>query len=104
MKTVERIADLNDSIKKTGSDLKERRAGEKSLTVSNSRMNSHTKALEMDHLKRSSDQYHDIRNYTKMDVDLWKYPQMCDWFNKNATEQPSYNLTPSATGYTVKID
>ena len=99
----ERILILDDTIKKAGSDLKEKRQGEKSTTVSKSRIVSHNKSLEIDHLKRPSDQYYDIRNYSKMDQDLWKYPQMCGWFNKNATEAPAYNLSPSDTGYCVKI-
>ena len=41
-----------------------------------------------------------------MDLSLWEYDQVRDWFNKKADPNfdPSYKLTPAQTGYMLKKD
>lgn len=101
----DQIRELNDSISKISEKLKEKRTGEKSLRVSTSRTISHVKALEVDGRKRPPDRYGDVRSYSRMDMDVWRYDQLREWFNTYAPAQDvTYDFKPSQTGYTVKID
>ena len=73
-------------------------------TISYSRLVSHDKTLEIDHLKRPPDQYMEIRQYTAMDKTLWTTPDVCAWYNSGAGPEIKYNLAPSQTGYTIRTD
>lgn len=39
-----------------------------------------------------------------MDLDVWKYPDVRHWFNKDGGEIQPYNVTPAQSGYMIKID
>jgi hypothetical protein len=104
MQTRDEILALNDSISKISSKLKERRDHEKATRVSSVRLVSHATAMEVDLKKRPSDRYCDIRTYSKMDLDVWKYHEVRDWFNKDAAPEIPYKFNPSETGYTIKAD
>ena len=48
-----------------------------------------------------------MRLYTKMDLNIWEYPDMRDWFNSGAPEgieeKMSYKLRPHQTGYMIQL-
>ena len=58
----------------------------------------------LDKLLRPSDRGNDIRQYGKMDADIWKYDTLRDWFNSYATPQPVENWSAIQSGYTIQID
>ena len=101
----DKILVLSDDIKHRSASLKFKRASEKSLRVASSRMQSHMKQYETDLKNRPPDRGDDIRQYTKMDLDVWKYHQVRDWFNcKASNEDFGYHLTPAETGYMIKVE
>mmetsp|Transcript_2284 Transcript_2284/g.3600 ORF Transcript_2284/g.3600 Transcript_2284/m.3600 type:complete len:127 (-) Transcript_2284:177-557(-) len=105
MENRDKILALNDEAAKISGRLKEKRESEKSVRVATSRNMAHTKALEVDFSKRPPDRYADIRSYSQMDMDCWRYNQLRDWFNTYAPAQEDrYEFQPTKTGYTVKID
>ncbi len=104
MKCGEEILELNKSISTISSKLKQKRSDEKDSRVSTLHHISHKKSLELDRTKRPADRDFEIRSYTKMDGDIWRYDQVRNWFNTYATEQEPYNYVPSKEGYTLKVD
>jgi hypothetical protein len=99
------ILHLRDEIREKSASLKQLRASQKSVRVANARIASHLKEYDVDQRKRPSDRGNDIRQYTKMDLDVWAYPQVRDWFNSQATDEDfSYNLRPSETGYMIQVE
>ncbi len=100
----DKLLDLNDKVSKISVELKDLRAHEKDSRVSASRILAHTKALDLDLSKRPADREQDIRTYSKMDKDIWRYDQVRNWFNTYATEQEEYRFVPSQTGYTLSAD
>ncbi len=100
----DKLLDLNDKVSKITVQLKDLRAHEKDNRVSASRILAHSKALDLDGTKRPADRDLDIRTYSKMDKDIWRYNQVREWFNSYATEEEPYRFVPSEVGYTLKID
>lgn len=100
----ETILNIKDKVAKSSVTLQKKREHEKAIRVATSRILSHTKAISMDSSKRPSDRTYEIRAYSKMDMDVWRYNQVRDWFNSYATEQEPYRFSPSETGYTLRID
>tara|TARA_B110000090_G_C13293543_1_gene412974 strand:+ start:154 stop:573 length:420 start_codon:yes stop_codon:yes gene_type:complete len=101
----ERVLALSDQIKHKSNFLKQKNAHEKATWNAASRMKQHMDYYHQDVTRRSSDRSNDIRMYTKMDLSIWAYPQVREWFNKDATKEDlSYKLTPSQTGYMIKVD
>lgn len=100
----ENILEFSTKISKISGQLKQKRADEKDFRVSQSRITAHTQSIDLDRSKRPSDRGYDIRAYSKMDKDVWRYDQVRDWFNSYATEQEPYNYIPSKEGYTLRID
>ena len=100
-----KILHLGDYIKHKGRALTEQNAHSKALRVANARLDQHHEFEKIDKRKKPSDRSFDIRMYTKMDLDVWKYHEVRDWFNKDAPKEDlSYKLRPADTGYIVKID
>ena len=101
----DRILHLTDHIKSKGRALKEQNAHSKALRTANARLEQHHEYERIDMQKKPADRSFDIRMYTKMDLDVWKYHEVRDWFNKDAPKEDlSYNLTPADTGYMIRID
>lgn len=101
----DKILQLNDQVSIMTNKLKEKRTSEKSVRVAMSRIETHRTTLQIDGTKRPPDRYSDIRNYSQMDMDCWRYNQLRDWFNTYALkEEIKYKFSPSKTGYTIKID
>jgi hypothetical protein len=103
-KLEEEILEMKDKVSKIGSELRQKRQHEKDSRVSSGRIHSHTKTLDIDGEKRPADRSYDIRHYSKMDGDIWRYDQVRNWFNTYATDQEPYKFVPTQTGYTLKID
>lgn len=99
-----KILEMKDSVSKISSQLKQKRDSEKDNRVSASRIISHHKTISIDREKRPADRTYEIRNYSKMDMDVWRYDQVRNWFNTYASEQEPYRFAPSETGYTLRAD
>ena len=101
----DKILALNDVIKHKTHFLREKNAHEKAIRVAKSRFKTHMDYYNADLRRRPPDRSDDIRMYTKMDLDVWAYPQVREFFNKYAdpTFDNSYKLTPSQSGYMIKI-
>lgn len=104
MKVRDEILERGDVISKISTTLKQKREGEKSMRVSTSRLYAHHTTMQVDGTKRPSDRFNDIRAYSKMDLDVWKYHEVRDWFNKNAAPPEPYKFQPTETGYTLRVD
>lgn len=79
----------------------------KSARVANVRHRTHHLTVAMDSVLRGPDQSNDIRTYSKMDADIWKYEDVRHWFNKNAPTDPNsgaYTKTPAETGYVIRVN
>lgn len=100
----EQILEINDKIDKISSTQKQKRMDEKNLRISTGRITSHQHMLHLDRTRRPSDRGYEIRNYSKMDMDVWRYDQLRDWFQTYATDPEPYNYIPSQEGYTLRID
>jgi hypothetical protein len=99
----DKILEYKDTVSTISVKLKEKRDHEKDFRVRMGRSIAHNKTLELDRTKRPADRTYEIRNYSKMDMDVWRYDQMRGWFNNYATPEEPYELVPSKTGYTLKI-
>ena len=101
----DRIMKLNNKISHMKGALNEQNEKKKALRIANSRLQKHHQLYEIDCKKKPADRAFDVRIYTKMDLNVWEYSEMRDWYNRNATsEDLSYKERPSDTGYMVKID
>ena len=102
----DKILALSDVIKHKTKFLKEKNAHEKAVRVAKARVATHEEYYALDLARRPSDRADDIRIYTKMDLSLWEFEQVRDWFNKKADPNfdPTYKLTPAQSGYMIKKD
>ena len=80
----DKILALSDVIKHKSNFLKEKNAHEKAVRVAKARVSTHEEYYALDLARRPPDRGDDIRIYTKMDMSLWEYGQVRDWFNKKA--------------------
>ena len=106
VKCEDKILALSDVIKHKTKFLKEKNAHEKAVRVAQARIKTHEEYYALDLARRPSDRNDDIRIYTKMDLDTWKYEQVREWFNKKADPNfdGGFHKTPAQTGYMIKID
>lgn len=102
--TREQILELNDSVAKISSTLQQARANEKDMRLTSTRLVTRKNTILIDEEKRPSDRDYGVRPYSKMDMDVWKYDQLREWFNVYSSEPPKYDLTPAQTGYMLKIE
>ena len=104
-KLEDKIMHLGNHIHAKSASLKEQNAHKKAVRVAKSRLKQHHQYTHIDEKKDPADRSFDVRIYTKMDLDVWKYHEVRDWFNKDATnEDLSYKLKPSDTGYMIRLD
>lgn len=96
------IAELSDEVKLKARQLKAEKEANTASRTQKSRQMTHTSALISDHLLRPSDRSNDIRNYSKMDLDIWKYDDVRNWFNQYATDMPIEHVSPAETGYMIR--
>jgi hypothetical protein len=75
--------------------------------VKEDRLQTHHQRYKRDQSLRPSDRGNDVRLYTKMDLNIWEYPDMREWFNSAAPadieDRMAYKLRPHETGYTIRI-
>jgi hypothetical protein len=75
--------------------------------VKNGRLLTHGQRYQRDLSLRPSDRAYDARLYTKMDLNIWEYPDMREWFNSAAPadieDRMAYKLRPSDTGYMIQL-
>lgn len=95
---------LRDEIHNLSRDLKKTRTHEQGMRLGNSRISTHKSRTEFDKKKRPSDREYNVRLYSQMDKDTWRYDGMRDWFNKYSGENENHNFIPSETGYTFIKD
>lgn len=100
---LEEILELNDSISQISTTLKQKRSDEKDKRLTTTRLITRNNTLEIDRVKRPSDREYQVRPYSKMDMDVWKYDQLRGWFNVYATDAPKYEMSPAQTGYMLKM-
>lgn len=95
---------LNDSIKTVSQELKTKRTQDKSIRVANMRLSTHKTYMNVDLMKRPCDRTQDIRSYSQIDKNLWKYDDLREWFQKYSQDEVQDNFVPYETGYTLKLD
>ena len=68
------------------------------------RHTTHMQSIRNDNSYRLADRSFGIRNYSKMDLNVWQYEDVRHWFNKDAPQNiEEYNATPSETGYMLRL-
>ena len=106
LKLEETLLEFSDRTKAKTGELLAIKESDKSGRLANVRHRTHHLITEMDSKLRPPDQSNDIRTYSKMDLDIWKYEDVRYWFNKNAPSDPNagaYTLRPVDTGYVIRI-
>ena len=104
METRDVIYNLNDTRSQKAKELKALKSSEKSERFAASRLSSHKTQLHIDKANRPSDRDYEIRQYTIIDGDVWKYDDLRQWFNKGARDAPKETKTLWETGYTIRVD
>ena len=98
------ISMLQGTIKEEAKRFKSHVEHEKSLRVKKISDHSHHRSLIQDSHQRVSDRAFDIRSYSRMDVAIWQYPQVRDWFNAYASDVPRLNVRYVESGYTIEVN
>jgi len=96
-------AKKREIIKKKGDKISNR--------VKDERLQTFHQRYTTDQKLRPSDRGMDCRLYTKMDINVWEYPEMRSWFNKDApadVEARMVKITgadkaPYQTGYMLRL-
>ena len=96
------IAVMSDEIKEKAKQLKADKEANTANRTHKSRLMSHTSSLTSDHQLRPSDRSYEIRTYSRMDLDVWKYNDVRNWFNQYATDVPVEHMSPADTGYMIR--
>jgi hypothetical protein len=96
------IASMSDEVKLKAIQLKAEKEANTANRTQKSRQMTHTSALITDHRLRSSDRTNEIRGYSRMDRDVWKYDDVRHWFNQYATDVPVEHRSPADTGYMIR--
>ena len=101
-----KILELQDTIKREAARFKNDVEKERSLRVKRLNDQAHHKTLDLDSKHRISDRAFEIRSYSKMDLAVWQYPQVRDWFNSYAPTggQEQKSVRYIDTGYTIEVD
>ena len=101
-----KIYEIDDLVAAKVKELREKKEFSKSIRVKDIRIDTHNKTIQNDSMHRPSDREFGIRGYSKMDLDIWKYEGVRDWFNSGASDKNplEFNLKPIDTGYTIRVD
>ena len=100
-KVSEEIRVLDTQAKQKNLELKKQKESQTANRLSKSRITMHSNAIKNDRVLRPSDRGNDIRTYSKMDLDVWQYPQVRDWFNEYGQPVPHEHESPAETGYMI---
>ena len=79
-KVTEEIRTLDTQAKKKNLELLKQKESHTANRLSKSRIIMHNNATSNDKVLRPCDRGNDIRTYSKMDLDVWQYPQVRDWW------------------------
>lgn len=101
-KVTEEILTLDTQAKKKNLELKKQKESQTANRLSKSRITMHNNATTNDKVLRPPDRSNDIRTYSKMDLDVWQYPQVRDWFNEYGQPVPHVHESPAETGYMIQ--
>jgi hypothetical protein len=96
------IAVMSDEVRDKAKQLKAEKEANTANRTQKSRQMSHTSSLVSDHRLRPSDRSYEIRTYSRMDLDVWKYNDVRNWFNQYATDMPVEHVSPADTGYMIR--
>lgn len=96
------IGELSDEVKKKTIQLKSEKEINTSTRMLRNRQFDHMTTVLNDHKLRPSDRSNEIRTYSRMDLDVWKYDDVRNWFNKYSTDIPQQSVIPSETGYMIR--
>jgi hypothetical protein len=102
----EKLRQFSDTTRLKSAELGMVKEMSKSSRLANVRHRTHNLTTQMDSVLRPPDQSNDIRTYSKMDSDIWKYEDVRFWFNKNASEDPNagaYIPNSADLAYVVKV-
>mmetsp|Transcript_26489 Transcript_26489/g.44779 ORF Transcript_26489/g.44779 Transcript_26489/m.44779 type:complete len:124 (+) Transcript_26489:132-503(+) len=100
-KVSEEIRALDSQAKKKNLELKKQKESNTANRLSKTRIVMHHNATVSDRVLRPPDRGNDIRTYGKMDLDVWQYEQVRDWFNEYGQPVPHPHETPAETGYMI---
>lgn len=75
-KVTEEIRVLDSQAKTKNLELKKQKESQTANRLSKSRILMHNNATKNDRVLRPCDRGNDIRTYSKMDLDVWQYPQV----------------------------
>jgi hypothetical protein len=108
LKTIQdKIFDLDDVISSKSKDLRVAKTTGKSERVAAARNVLHKSQLLVDGNNRSSDRNFEIRQYTKVDADVWQYDDLRSWYCKYGPakgQEVTENKSPAETGYTIRMN
>lgn len=97
------INELSDEIKNKTKELKIEKEMNTSTRMLKNRQFDHMTCVLNDSKLRPSDRSNEIRTYSRMDLDVWKYDDVRHWFNKYSRDDiPSESVIPSQTGYMIR--
>ena len=97
----EEIRVLDSQAKKKSAELAKQKECQTADRLSRSRIIMHNNAQSNDRALRPPDRGNDIRTYSKMDLDVWKYDQVRDWFNEYGQPDTTEIETPAESGYMI---
>lgn len=100
-KVSDEILTLDKLAKKTNKQLLQEKEDKTAHRLSKSRVIMHNHAISNDRVLRPPDRENGIRTYGKMDLDVWKYDQIRDWFNQYGQPASDKNESPAETGYMI---
>ena len=104
LKAEGKILEMTHEINHKAKELKFKMTSDKSLRVSSMRLSTHATDITIDLEKRPSDRIKEIRKYTQMDRDAWKYDDLRKWFNKYSPTEVEHRYNPFTDnpGYTLQ--
>ena len=100
-----KISDLQDTIKQESIRYRTQVERDKSLRVKIIKDHKHQLIQDQDSQHRVPDRSFVIRSYSRMDISVWEYRQVRDWFNAYAPS-PGQKKSISRyidTGYTIEV-
>mmetsp|Transcript_10110 Transcript_10110/g.15324 ORF Transcript_10110/g.15324 Transcript_10110/m.15324 type:complete len:120 (-) Transcript_10110:144-503(-) len=103
-KLYDEISKLSNAAKSKDKQLKTEKEAHTQSRLTRTRQTMHKTGTVNDRVLRPSDRSNDIRTYSKMDLDVWKYEDVREWFNHYAQDVPENYLSPAEQGYMIKKD
>ena len=112
-----RVQDLAVEAVNRAEELRKQKSKHTQNVISQIRIQEHIQQVKNDQVLRMSDKSQNIRTLGKMDVDVWKYEAVREWFNPKCQDAPGskYSITAgidsgawrgcsTSEGYLIKKD